>query len=322
MRNIITGLIALATIFGITLSSCDSRVVIDPQPIAPIYRYLAEYRTMPEWRRDSFETVDSVSLAAMFGFMGFEKLSDSLILEWSESPQVKVFTPAVDSVFKTLKPVEATLGRINANAQSEGFVLPKRHFAAVVWGSPKSVVLTDSCVLIALNHYLGPEYAGYSGWPEYLRMQKTSGQLPYDVAEALIATQYPYRPGKENTVLSRIAYEGALVMAKVKLVPQGTLAGALGCSAADLQWLEQNQDDIWNRLVAKELLYSGSRDVASRLVDPAPRTSVLGPDVPGRAGRFMGYYLVLQYLQSNPDTSLPSLMQPEFYTNPAVLINE
>lgn len=322
MRNAITGLIALTIVLGAALSGCDSRVVIEPQPVAPLYSYLAEYNMMPEWRRDSFKTADSVSLAAMFGFMGIERLSDSVLHAWSESHQVKVFTPAVDSVFKTLKPIEATLGRINAKAQSNGFVLPDRRFAAVVWGSQKSVVLTDSCVLIALNHYLGSEYAGYSGWPEYVRMQKTPEQLPYDIAEALIATQYPYSPGKENTVLSRIAYEGALVMTKVKLVPQGTLAGALGCSTDDLRWLEQNQDDIWNRLVAKELLYSSSLEVASRLVDPAPRTSVLGSDVPGRAGRFMGYCLVLQYLQSNPDTSLPSLMQPEFYTNPAVLINE
>ncbi len=322
MRKFLTGFIVIVAVLGVTLSGCDSRVVIDPQPISPLYRYLAEYRSMPEWRRDSFETVDSAALAAMFGFMGIDRMSDSVLVRWSESPQVKVFSPAVDSVFKSLKPLEATFGRIEAKAATEGFVLPLRRYAAVVWGNPRSVVLTDSCVLIALNHYLGAEYAGYKGWPGYIREQKTPEQLPYDVTEALIATQYPYRPGGENTVLSRIAYEGALVMAKVRLVPQGTLAGALGCSVSDLQWLEQNQADIWNRLVAKEFLYSTSGEVASRLVDPAPRTSVLGPDVPGRAGRFMGYYLVLQYLQSNPDTSLPSLLQPEFYTNPAVLINE
>ena len=322
MKKIITASVALSVLLGITLGGCDSRVVIDPQPIATLYKYLAEYKQMPEWRRDSFETVDSLPLRAMFSFMGVDSLGDSVLVRWSESPQVKIFTPSVDSVYKTLKPIEATLGRIEAKAQNEGFVLPHRSYAAVVWGNSKSVVLTDSCVLIALNHYLGPDYIGYKGWPEYLRLQKSPEQLPYDVTEALLATQYPYNPGKENTVLSRIAYEGALIMAKVRLVPQGTLERALGCTATELQWLEHNQADIWNMLVAKEFLYSTSQEVASRLVDPAPRTSVLGAEVPGRAGRFLGYYLILQYLQANPETSLPSHLQPGFYTNPAVLISE
>lgn len=321
MKQILTGVISLAAILCTALTACD-RVVIAPRSVEPLYKELAAYNTMPAAQRDSFVRADSMALTAMFGFLDGSRPTDSVLERWSQSAPVRVFTPAVDSVFRSLKSIEANIGRIETNARTNGFVLPNRRFAAVVWGSPKSVVLTDSCVLIALNHYLGEKYAGYAGWPEYMRRQKTPEQLPYDVTEALVATEFPYRPGHDATLLSRIAYEGALIMTKVKLVPQGSLSGALGCSTEDLQWLEQHQSDIWNRLVAKELLYSTSSEVASRLVDPAPNTSLLGTDVPGRAGRFLGYYLILQYLQSNPETSLPSLLQPDFYNNPVVLINE
>jgi len=321
MKQILTCVISLVAVLSIIFSGCGGDDA-PPCAIKPIYKYLAEYSSMSAERRDSFVRADEVCLASMFGFLNGSAPSDSILEKWSESPQVKVFTPAVDSVYGSLDAVETDLGDIIYNATKYGFKLPYRHFAAVVWGNMKSIVLTDTCVLIALNHYLGADYAGYESWPKYIRSQKAPEQLPYDVAEALVATEFPYRPGNDATLLSRMCYEGALVIAKDMLVSNSTQAGALGYTEDELQWLERHHDDIWNRLVAKELLYTTSPDVVSRLVDLSPGTSILGSDVPGRAGRFLGYNLVKKYMQRNPDTTIPSLLEPSFYNNPAVMIEK
>lgn len=308
-------LAAAATIAG----GC-AKVELTPVNIAPLYSLFEHYDSMPEARRDSILHVDSLAISAMMSYMGHDTVSDSTLSDWANSAAVRIFTPAVDSVYPSLRPLGEEFAIILANAAKEGFSLPKRQYAATVWGMSKSMVLTDSVMLIALNHYLGADYPGYHGWPEYMRTVKTPKRLPYDFTEALLANAYPYRQGAESTVLSRLVYEGALVMAKIKLVPEGNLAEALGYDRRQMEWLSSHSSEIWNTLVRGNMLYSTSTDIADRLTTPSAVTAILSPEAPGRAGRYIGYQIVLSFMENNATTPLPSLLQPEFYANPSLLI--
>lgn len=309
-----------AALMAFTIVSC-TKVVTTPEPITPLYKSLEEYKDMTNSQRDSVMKTDALPLSVMFGYLGISEHPDNAMLEkWSESDVVRVFTPAVDSVFHNLDEIELKLAQILESCRNDSLDIPKRHYAAVVWGNMRSIVMSDSCMLIALNHYLGKDFPGYSHLPEYIRSTKNVEQLPLDICEALIANRYPYERTEESTVLSRMLYEGALVLAKTKLMPYSDPAECMGYTDQQLTWLSNNRGNIWNKLVSGNLLYSTSAADAESIVAPAPYTLPLGQDTPPRAGRYIGYTILMSYLQNNSTASLSQLLSPSFYNNPSILI--
>lgn len=274
---------------------------------------------------DSADRADSLAkyLPETMAFM--QTLTDveitpEIIGNWASSLAVARFTPPVDSVFPSREPLREVLGNILGAAKEQKLDLPHRRYAAVVWGRRESVLFVDSVMLIALNHYLGPEFEGYSRWPVYRRMDKSPARLPYDIAESLVGTSYPYKAdAADATLLSRMLYHGALAYAVMQLVPDADEAVALGYNAEDYQWIKANENDIWSRIVAEKLLYDTSEAVGDRFVLPSPAVRCGEAMFPGRIGRYIGYRIVEAYMDENPGTTLPELLSPDFYNTTAPL---
>ena len=168
---------------------------------------------------------------------------------------------------------------------------------------------------VALNHYLGSDSPAYEGWPEYKKKLKNRRMIPVDMAEALTATAYPYEAEGENTVLSRLLYEGSLAVAKEAMVPSAPLSDILGFTPAEMADIKKNESVMWKRLVADNKLYSTDAELISNLFDLRPTSSVISPDAPGRAVRYIGYRIVRAYLAENPDATLAFILSPAFYDN-------
>ncbi len=309
MRLSIASLVAIS----MAAASCsESRNEGIPQEVAPVYDYFAGYEdrpVLPESMRPEVEAFMTV--------MGADA-SDSSLVAWANSPAVSVFTPDVDSVYASLGCIERDLGNMLSRAAAEGLALPQRRYAAVVWGRPESIVFCDSVMLVALNHYLGESYAGYSHLAPYLRRAKTPGRLPYDMAEAIVAVSIPYVRKEGSTALSRMLYEGALVEACRRLVG-GSDAQVLGYGDDEYSELLSREGEMWRMLVSKGLLYSTLPSDASRLVSPAPYTTLLSSRTPGRAGRFIGYRIVRSYMERYPEIPLSELLSPKWYSSDDVL---
>ncbi len=302
------------------LVSCTGRKGVsdvEPAHVVPLYDMFADGLV-----NYSLADSDSVVLAAFMRTVSEQELSPELIETWESSQPVAVFTPDVDSVFADSMFVPDVLGYILDRAEAGGLALPKRRYATVVYGRPESVLFVDSVMLIALNHYLGSDYAGYSHWPEYMVKNKTPQALPYDIAEALVATSYPYALDGENaTLLSKMVYEGVIAHAKLLLVPEATAAGALGYTNDEMKWLADNERNIWQSLVKWQLLYDTSENISDRLIAPSPEVTLTVPSAPGRVGRYIGYRIVEDYLADKPQMKLNDMLLPEFYKGNAVLVS-
>lgn len=291
-------------------------------PVADITALMYRLPSMTPSGRDSAIAANQPQLAAFMKVVGADTVCDSTLQEWTSSMAVRVFTPAVDSVFGSADAVSHAISYALAGAEAQGLSIPARRYAAVTYGRKEPVLFVDSVMLVAQNHFLGAEYEGYGPWPAYLRMLKTPQQLPYTVAEALVATAYPYEieGGDENaTLLSRMLYEGALVKAVMAMVEKPSLAQALGYNSDDMAWLEANEARLWNELVAAGVLYETSESVIGRFVAPAPATRGLESLWPGRVARFIGYRLVEKYCRSHPETTAAQLLSKDFYDSPAVI---
>ncbi|MCM1347878.1 MAG: hypothetical protein NC338_00580 [Firmicutes bacterium] len=245
---------------------------------------------------------------------------DSVLARYRASAAQRVFGPDIKERLSDLSAAESELGSARARLQEE---FPEMRFPSFVYGyaTPynQSVVVVDTVLLIGLNHYLGADYAGYEGFEEYRRALKTPERLVPDVVEAVIATNNPYAPGPNATVLSRLLYEGALLYAMDRALPEADEALLMGYDPQQMEWARVNEGRVWQRLVESEMLFSTDPAVADKLVAPAPGTLLVNANAPGRIGRYIGLKIVEAYLKSNPEATPAELLSAQFYALPQVL---
>lgn len=271
---------------------------------------------------ESYISVDSLiaqypaELKAALNVNGFDSLTEDGVLKIADSPVVSVFTPDVYRLAPDNNTINAYLNFILKSADKQGLEFAQTHFATLVWGKPQSILFNDDAMLIALNHYLGADYPGYSGLDSYKRLTKTPDALPYDMAEALVAVNYPFEASDSSAVVNRIVYEGALVAARMAMVKDASLPDALGYTPEQLKAVQSHENEIWQRLLSKRILFDTDMTAAERLVMPAPCSALISQDCPGRVGRYIGYKIVRSYLDKHGDARLSDVLSPDFYNAP------
>lgn len=294
-------------------SGCDkSAVTHQKADVGMVYEFFADYTGMSSEERLQAYCADSDAIDAFMLTLGIENPDSDDFAAWARSGAVEVFTPDVESVFGSGEGIAEDIGMVLDNSTGT-FEFPVREYAAVVYGRPESILFVDSVMLIALNHYLGADYPGYSHIPAYQRQAKTPEMLPYDIAEALVATSNPFDGDNSSTLLSRMLYEGALAAIKTHLVDGSTAAEALGYDDETYKWLLDNEKKLWDGLIEQKMLYDTSPTLIRKLTEPAPAAQIGGISAPGRVGRFIGYRIIDAYLRNKPDTPLDQLLNADFY---------
>lgn len=311
----------LITILLMALCSCGGRRPVSPDDSkATVTRFdldVFRYPDMDSAARNAFR--DSYARVLPVLLMN-TAVSDSAVNAYANSRAVKVFTPDIMSRYDSHDSVEKVLGAIMAAKHRLMPELQWPRMYGIVSPYNQSIIMTDSIMLIGLNHYLGADYEGYGYFDSYLRHIKTARHMPYHIVEAVLAGSHPFIPDEKQTALSRMLYEGALLKSIEMIMPGFNLADALGYDSAQLDLIKSHEADIWNTLIAKRLLFSTVATVADRLVNPAPYTSIIGPEVPGRAGRYIGYRIVDSYLRHNDVTGPQDILSSDFYNSRNTLV--
>lgn len=300
------------------MAACGS----DPAPmkVSRLDRAMQAYKDAPDSSRQIISDTLSAEISALFKVLGHTPAGETELEWWSGSDEVAVFQPDADKAFPDLAELEATLGRIYRNAAREGLRLDTLRFASVVYGLPQPLLRVDSVMLIALNHYLGSDYPGYSHWEAYKRAGKAPGALPYDLAAAIVATSHPMACGAEApTLLSNMLYEGALAEARMRLLPDPDEAAALGLLPEEMKFMQAHLPQMWMEMAEKKMIYDTNQVTSDRMLSAAPSSPLLGSTAPARAGRYIGHQIVRAYMKSHPGTSLAFLLSPEFYSRSATL---
>lgn len=287
---------------------------VESMPLERLDFFIADYDGMSDADRAVMADSMMPGICVYSAMTGMEWTGvDSVMAQLSSRDYVRVFTPDVKARFLSDDSIAHVAGLLNRALREKFPAAAYERLFAIVSPYRQSIVTADSLRFIALNHYLGADYPGYAGFGGYERLLKTPRHLPYDLAKASIAVAYPYEGGDTFTVLSRMLYEGALVNAVMMTVPDADLAETLGYSDDQLAWVEANERNLWERLVSRQLIYSTSELDAMRLVAPAPVTSVLHPDAPGRVGRYIGYRILRSYIDRAGGVTPEETLLPDFY---------
>lgn len=322
INKILAGVALTALLASCTGDDKTETAPAEPQPISRLDVVIEQYAELDSV--DRAEVIDSERsrLQAFAVAVGIDTINDATVTTMSTWPATVDFAPAVNAIFTDLKAEEAALGNILAVARTNSLSLPANDYAAVTWPKRQSIGFADSVMMIALNHYLGADHEAYTRWPQYMRRLKTRSMLPLDMAEALTATAYPFNPDGDVTVAKRLLYEGALAVAKERMVPGAQLADVLGIDPERFDDVVSHEGFMWRQLTAANRLYSADQAMLDDLFTLRDVTPSISPDAPGRAARYIGYRIVKSYLTKHPDASLKTLLSPDFYDNPVVVLRD
>lgn len=229
-----------------------------------------------------------------------------------------VFYKEVVKRFDSLDSLEKVLGAVDKSLTSDFLAVGSHTYNAVIIPFRQSIVVGDADVYIGLNHYLGQGHPAYNGFSDADRATRTYAHIPYHVAEALIATAYPYSESAESNLLSRMLYSGAVAKGVLSAVPESSEAELLGWSDEEYEIMRKSEKAIWEKLASENLLFSTDYSVTGSWMSAEPQLA--GTELPGNIGRYMGLRIVESYLRNNPEVKVSELLLPTFYDDEKILI--
>ncbi len=227
------------------------------------------------------------------------KLSDTLQKELERE---------VDIAFKELAEIEEDLELLYKHIKYYYPETSVPKVISIITEVRNKVVLTDSLLLIGLDNYLGKDHYFYEGIQKYKSKNFRKEQIDVDVASAFAKAKIT-RP-QTSTFLNQMIYEGKQLYLMKLLLSQKPIHEVLSYTEEEYTFAESNQVNMWEYFVSGQLLYSTDRKLLSRFIDPAPFSKFyldFDNDTPGRLGRYVGYKIVLSYMEKN-DISLKTML--------------
>ncbi|WP_435049104.1 hypothetical protein [Formosa sp. S-31] len=96
------------------------------------------------------------------------------------------------------------------------------------------------------------------------------------------------------------------------MIPFKTDAEKINYTEVQLQWAQNNEAQIWEYFVERELLYSSDSKLPGRFINPAPFSKFYLAEIdnesPGRIGQYIGWQIVRAYMDHNPDISFKEML--------------
>lgn len=163
-------------------------------------------------------------------------------------------------------------------------------------------------LVIGLDLYLGKDYLPYKqiGLPNYIVKRMTPDYLTVDCAKAM---SYAWLPAKRNlTLLDEMITNGKILYFTDAMLPETHDSIKIGYPRGKTEWCFDNEANIWAFMISNDLIYSRDFQAVKKLINEAPFTAGMGHDSPGRIGVWLGWQIVREYMNSNPDLTLQEMM--------------
>ncbi|MCB0557327.1 MAG: hypothetical protein H6573_04700 [Lewinellaceae bacterium] len=110
-----------------------------------------------------------------------------------------------------------------------------------------------------------------------------------------------------NRLLDIMVHNGKKLYTLDLLLPYAPDSVKLEVTPDQVQWLEDNELEMWAYLLKEELVYSSNWQDIRKLVDYSPNSPGMPPQAPGRTANWIGWQIVKAYMKKHPEASLQQL---------------
>jgi hypothetical protein len=175
------------------------------------------------------------------------------------------------------------------------------------------VIFVDSIstLFVSLDLFLGSDHPAYGRQADYLNTRHSPTYLPVEMAKTVMEP-WVRRDPSDLTLLSEMIRFGKELYVLNKMLPDVGKEKLLRYNEAQLAFCKNNERMIWRFLLEQDMLFDQRAELKRRFTEEAPFSKFymdFDSETPGRIGRWIGWQIVEQYMQRNPQTSLIELLQ-------------
>jgi hypothetical protein len=309
-----------ALLFIALLSRCggsdNEACVFQPEIAQPFTIKIQQFQ-------DSLANV--ASKEALIAIFRRQPLMRDYIFRRTEYPHDSVFIndlykrfthPYIDTLLLETKKVFGDLYGVEAQF-NEAFNNIKYYYPNFVPPVIQSVIslpdtdllVTDSLVIVSLDHFLGTGAKYRPKVYEYmLKRYDPEDIVPSCALLFGIGDQINKTDLKDKTVLAEmIAYGKAFYFAR-HILPCTADSVFIWYTADELKGAKENEDLIWARFIQDKILFSTNMIDKRNYLGERPFTIQVGEKCPGRIGQWVGWQIVKAYMKNHPEVTLPELM--------------
>ncbi|MEM9544514.1 MAG: hypothetical protein AAGA77_01005 [Bacteroidota bacterium] len=165
---------------------------------------------------------------------------------------------------------------------------------------------------IGLDMFLGPSY-NYKAidpknpaFSEYLTRTFSKEYIPKMFVEILINDRLGRAPG--SRLLDHMIHNGKQLYLLQKMLPKTPDSILFEYSAAQTEWVKENELEMWAFFFDQELFYESNTIKINKYLNPSPNSPGMPPKAPGRTANYMGLQIVKAYMKRHPNTTIQDLI--------------
>ncbi|MFT4759050.1 MAG: hypothetical protein ACI9XO_001917 [Paraglaciecola sp.] len=110
-------------------------------------------------------------------------------------------------------------------------------------------------------------------------------------------------------LLDLMIHNGKKLHVLSQLLPYAQDSVIVEYSQSQIDWVVDNEFQMWNHLLKEDLLYSTDMGKMRKLVEYSPHSPGMPPEAPGRTANWIGWQIVNAFMKRNPETSLEDLLK-------------
>jgi hypothetical protein len=196
------------------------------------------------------------------------------------------------------------------------YYFPEKKVPAVftcITGFNNSIITGDSFLGIGLDRYLGADCSYYPRLNifKYISERMTPENIVSDCMYGWGASEWDFSSLRypADNVLTEIIHDGKLKYFEKCMLPETSDEIIFGFTPAQMKFCRNNEGQIWQYLVEKNLLFSTDQFVIQKLIGEAPFTGYFTKESPGRAAVWLGFRIVESYMQKNTGVKIEEMIK-------------
>jgi hypothetical protein len=174
-------------------------------------------------------------------------------------------------------------------------------------------VYGENDLAVGLDFFLGADYPyldynpGNSNFSAYLTRTFNREHLTAKALQPLVEDLVG--PPGGNRLLDLMVHNGKKILLTEHLLPFAPDSVLLEVSDEQVEWLRQNELEMWAYFLREDLLYSSKWMDIRKFVEYSPNSPGMPPEAPGRTANYLGWRIVHKYLRDVPGASLRGLLE-------------
>ncbi len=171
----------------------------------------------------------------------------------------------------------------------------------------------NNSIGVGLDFYLGEGYPyqvynpANPNFSQYLTRSFNKDHIVMKSMKLLV--QDMLGGAKGNKLLDYMIHNGKELYLLDHLLPLTPDSIKLEFSQQQVDWVNENEANIWAYFISEDLLYSAEMAKFRKYIEYSPNSPGMPDGAPGRTANWLGWQIVKAYMERNPETDLQELIE-------------